>query len=246
MVKFKHITLMGCSIAIILGLSGCSAMSTAIQKRNLQTNSKMSATVWLDPVSTSEHTIYLQLRNSTNKTLDITQALTQKLKAKGYQIVSDPKRAHYWLQTNIMKLEKMDPNSAAMFLNQGYGGAIVGGGLAALAMASHTSSSSSIAGAGLIGSAIGFVADNMIEDVTFGMVTDVQVVEHTTEKVVTTQTANLKNGLGGATNSSINTNENKKRYQTRIVGTAEQVNLKLEEAEPALVDGLAQSVAGIF
>ncbi|MBF9003546.1 MULTISPECIES: complement resistance protein TraT [Vibrio] len=241
--KFKSTAVV---IAAMISLSGCSAMSTAIQHRNLVTNTKMSATVWLDPTPVSQHTVYLQLRNSTNKKLDITKVLTDKLKQKGYTVTSDPAKAHYWLQTNIIKLEKMDPNAGLALLNQGYGGAVVGGGLAALAMASHTHSTSSVVGAGLIGSAIGFVADNMVEDVNFGMVTDVQVVEKTKESVDSSQVAHLNNGIGGSTNTTVKTVANKKRYQTRILSSANKVNLDYVDAEPALVEGLATSVAGIF
>ena len=244
--KRTNIKSMAAVLATVTALSGCSAMSTAIKHRNLETNTKMSATVWLDPVPVAQHTVYLQLRNSTDKQLDITKALTDKLATKGYTVVSDPAQAHYWVQTNIVKLQKMDATDALALLNQGYGGAVVGGGLAALAMASHTSSNSSIIGAGLVGSAVGFVADNMVEDVNYGMVTDVQVVEQTDQKIQTKQTAHLANGIGGSTNTNVETTENKKRYQTRILSTADKVNLKLEEAEPALVDGLATSVAGIF
>ena len=38
----------------------------------------------------------------------------------------------------------------------------------------------------------------------------------------------------------------KKKYQTRIVSTANKVNLKLEDAINPLTQGLAKSVAGIF
>jgi len=37
-----------------------------------------------------------------------------------------------------------------------------------------------------------------------------------------------------------------KRYQTRIVSTANGVKLKFEEALAAMVEGFAKSIAGIF
>jgi hypothetical protein len=37
-----------------------------------------------------------------------------------------------------------------------------------------------------------------------------------------------------------------KRYRTRVMSIANQVNLEFEEAAPDLVAGLTRSIAGIF
>ena len=52
--------------AASLMLSGCSAMSTAIKKRNLDVKTQMSQTVWLEP--SSQKTVYLQVRNTSDRT----------------------------------------------------------------------------------------------------------------------------------------------------------------------------------
>ena len=52
--------------AASLMLSGCSAMSTAIKKRNLDVKTQMSQTVWLEP--SSQKTVYLQVRNTLTRT----------------------------------------------------------------------------------------------------------------------------------------------------------------------------------
>jgi hypothetical protein len=38
----------------------------------------------------------------------------------------------------------------------------------------------------------------------------------------------------------------RKRYQTRIVSTADKVNLKFEEALPQMVEGLVRSIFLVF
>jgi hypothetical protein len=37
-----------------------------------------------------------------------------------------------------------------------------------------------------------------------------------------------------------------KRYRTRLLSTANQANLDFEDAAPALTEGLARVIAGIF
>ncbi|WP_341666017.1 complement resistance protein TraT [Vibrio sp.] len=81
----------------------------------------MSETVWLDPVGDDKRTIFVQVRNTTDKDIDIIDALSKKLTNKGYRVIQDPKKAHYWIQTNILKLDKMDLREAQGFLSSGYG-----------------------------------------------------------------------------------------------------------------------------
>lgn len=71
---------------------------------------------------------------------------------------------------------------------------------------------------------MGFLADNLVEDVNYSMITDVQIVEKTAR------------GADAAL----------KRYRTRVVSNANKVNLAFEEARPVLVEGLVTSLSGIF
>lgn len=234
------------ALAATMTLTGCSAVGTAIKKRNLEVSTAMSDTIWLDPVSSDKHTVFLQTKNTTDKAFVLDQMLAEKLSQKGYTVVSDPDKAHYWIQANVLKMEKMDLNTAQGFMSGGYGSALTVGGLSALAISSQTSHSGTIVGAGLLGAAIGFAADSMVEDVNFTMITDVRVVEKTNEKVITTETAALSNGNSGVSNTNAVSTDDKKRYQTRIMSNANQVNLEFEEAKPALLDGLTTSISGLF
>ena len=76
-------------IASTLALSGCGAMSTAVKKRNLDVKTQMSETIWLEP--SSEKTVYLQIRNTSDKDMSGLQAqITNELAAKGYRVSSSP------------------------------------------------------------------------------------------------------------------------------------------------------------
>ncbi|MCC5698300.1 complement resistance protein TraT, partial [Klebsiella pneumoniae] len=57
-------------VALALGalmLSGCSATHTAISKRNLQVQTKMSDTIFLDPVADDKRTVFIQVRNTSDQ-----------------------------------------------------------------------------------------------------------------------------------------------------------------------------------
>ncbi|ENM5770900.1 complement resistance protein TraT [Vibrio mimicus] len=244
--KSHKTTLIGLALASVMALSGCSAVTTAVKKRDLEVQTKMSETIWLDPVGADKRTIYVQVRNTTDKPIDIRDSLISKLSRKGYRVVQDPDAAHYWLQTNILKLDKMDLRDAQSLLSSGYGAGISGAALGALATGALTSHDNTLAAGGLLGATVGLVADAMVEDVNYALITDVQIVEKTDQPVQSTEQANIKSGSSGSTHTTLTTTDNKKRVQTRILSNANQVNLAFEEAAPALVDGLTTSISGVF
>ena len=103
-------------------------------------------------------------------------------------------------------------------------------------------------GGALAGAAIENLSGAFVQDVTYSIVTDVQVSERVDNGVVVTQsdTANLKQGTSGTRTQSSSTTTDLERYRTRIVSTANKANLEWPEAAPQLVAGLSRSVAGIF
>lgn len=58
-------------VSSALVLSGCSAMGTAIKKRNLG-KTQMSETIWLEP--SNNKTVYLQIKNTSDKDMSGLQA----------------------------------------------------------------------------------------------------------------------------------------------------------------------------
>ncbi|VDA78455.1 Lipoprotein YlpA [Klebsiella pneumoniae] len=59
-------------VSSALVLSGCSAMGTAIKKRNLEVKTQMSETIWLEP--SNNKTVYLQIKNTSDKDMSGLQA----------------------------------------------------------------------------------------------------------------------------------------------------------------------------
>ncbi|MBP2200598.1 conjugal transfer complement resistance protein TraT [Pantoea cypripedii] len=231
--------------AASLLLSGCGAMSTAIKKRNLEVKTQMSQTVWLEP--SSQKTVYLQVRNTSDKDMsDLQTLLAQDLQAKGYTVTSSPDAAYYWIQANVLKADKMDLRESQGFLSSGYEGAAMGAALGSGITAYNSNSGGAILGVGLAAGLAGMAADAMVEDVNYTMVTDLQISERSKASVTTDNVAALRQGTSGIKLQTSSEEGNRMKYQTRVVSNANKVNLKFEEAKPVLEAQLAKSVAGIM
>ncbi len=237
------------TISVLL-LSACAATHTAIHKRNLDVQTKISATIFLDPVPSDQQTIFLQIKNTSDKAdLDLGPMVRQTMQNKGYKVVDRLEEAHYLLQVNVLQVGRCDLREAQHALEQGFGSAL-GGALAGAAVGSISSKNSgkgAVVG-GLVGAAVTTVANAMVEDVVYSVVSDVQISErvgHSTEVKQKTR-SKLKQGTKGVQEMVSTEKVNWKRYQTRIVSTANKVNLKFEKAVAELVIGLNRAITGLF
>lgn len=233
-------------VSASLALSGCSAMHTAIKKKDLEVKTQMSDTIWLDPVGGNQRTVYLQLKNTSDKDLEIENKLNAQLQSKGFSVVNDPNSAHYWIQMNVLKADKMDLREANGFLSGGYGGALAGASVGAVTGGYGFNSSGGAIAGGILGGIVGIAADALVEDVNYTVVTDLQISEKTNGQVSTNSVGALQQGNAGRTNVSYNKQDSRMRYQTRVVSSANKVNLDFAEARPALEDNLAKAISGIL
>jgi hypothetical protein len=236
-------------LAASLGLSGCAATKVAISKRDLDVQTRMSATIFLDPVKASQRTVYVQVRNTSDKpTLDVLHELSAAVATKGYQVVTDVDHAHYLLQANVLYAGKVEKTAAESALSSGYGGALGAGmGMAAAAYASGGNSNRGLVTAGLIGALGETIASSLVKDVYVSVVTDIQIKERAKGTVVNVDSKHsLAQGTSGATVSTYSEQSDWKTYQTRVVSTANKVNLEFEEAVGELRAGLVRSLTGLL
>jgi hypothetical protein len=57
----------------------------------------MSETIWLEP--SNNKTVYLQIKNTSDKDMSGLQAkIASAVTSKGYQVVSNPDTAGYWIR----------------------------------------------------------------------------------------------------------------------------------------------------
>jgi beta-lactam-binding protein with PASTA domain len=92
------------------------------------------------------------------------------------------------------------------------------------------------------------VANAAVKDVTFMIVTDIEISERAREGVVVRQDSqqDAAQGVGGTRRQTSSEVTDVKKYRTRIVSTANKVNLTYEEAAPQLTQGLTRSLSGLF
>ena len=237
----------------LMFLSGCAATEVMISKRNLDVQTKMSETVFLDPVGPEKMIMHIQIRNTSDKdNFDIVAPLKEAMIKKGYRITEDPNKAYYRLQANILSVSKTDPTAAAAALNSGYGGALALGAVLGGGVGYAAGGYGGAIGGGLAGAALGGVTElvtgALVKDVLFMVVTDIQLVEKAADGVIVRQDnqQSLKQGMGGSSQQSSSEVTKFKKYRTRVVSTANKANLEYEEAAPALTQGLTKSLSGLF
>ena len=76
-------------LGLLLTMVSCSTMHTIISKRNLDVQTKMSDTIWLEPAAASQKTVFVKISNTTGKDLNIEQKIISVLSAKGYRVVGE-------------------------------------------------------------------------------------------------------------------------------------------------------------
>ena len=104
MKKIRNLTL---SIVLASTLfSGCATTE-------LQTNVRMSQSVFIDPVKKELRTVFISSKNTSGQPINLEQSLSNELQAKGYKIVDDPDEATYILMVNVLYCDKKQENNVA-------------------------------------------------------------------------------------------------------------------------------------
>lgn len=235
----------------IIILTSCGAIDKNVKYGKLDLQTKMSETVFLDPLTEGRNTIYIKTTNTSGqRDIDIHGQIAGSLISKGYNIVKDASKAHYVLNVNVLRLGSLKDGEDPFMPLQGggisdsvAGTAMVGAGLGAVATNDR---SGALAGA-LIGAGIGYLSDAMVKVVSYNVVTDVQILERNYNSPITkkVRTKSKKSETGYIEEEY--TEESKwKKYNTRIITAAARTNLKFEEISAQLQQAISSSIAGIF
>lgn len=202
-------------LALTFFIAGCATLE-------LQTNVKMTKSVFLKPIEKENKTIYISLKNITNDNLDILPLLKKNLQDKNYTILENSDNAQYVMMINILFANNLKEayairNGAALGVTTG---------IIAAGSGSNTGSSLLI-GAG-VALASGLVSE-ALEDETYRAVVDVVINEKSIN-------GNKESIMG----------EEYKEHKTRILAEAVQTNLKLEKALPILTKKVAIQLSNAF
>jgi hypothetical protein len=245
------------------GLASCAAGDAALNHGDLQVQTQMSESVFLDPVAPAEKTIYVTARNtSDHPELDLRSLLQGAMQARGYTLIADPDQAHYRLRINVLQVGPIDSASRGALLSAKYGEPLLGAAAGAElgSLASNGNAGAAI-GAGIVAGVGTAVLNSMYKDVTYSAVIDIQlsekkkgvVHEHSTT-VAAQANGGVQRNLGGSTatlNSrtkvqNVDQDQNHADYQIREVAVADKMNLKFEEAVGPLSQKLTSSLSNLF
>ena len=153
------------SAAVLMGavtaLGGCAATATAIEHGHLQASTRLSETVFLDPVQNQEKTIYVSVKNTSDQAIDIAPRLRETFREHGYRVVNHVEDAHYLLQANILKVGKMSAAASQSALGGGFGSALAGAAVG-VSVGSLTHTQAGLVGGGLAGGVVSFAADSLV------------------------------------------------------------------------------------
>ncbi|WP_445426204.1 complement resistance protein TraT [Alishewanella sp. HL-SH06] len=234
------------AVAALLSLTACGALHTSVAKRQLDVQTKMSSSIFLEPVDPELRTVYVDIRNTSDKPeFNVREEVILTLRSRGYQVIDSPSKAHYWLQANVLQVGRSNARDSQGALAAGPGAV----GAAVTGAVIHRSSGGSVggtAGAAVAGAVVGTVVDAMVQDVYYSVITDIQIMERFAGQVQERSEHTLLQGDSGSTRSSYSQQTNMRKYQTRIVSSANQANLKWEAAAQPLTDGVARALAGLF
>ena len=260
--KYKKLVSVVAASAIIgVVFSGCATTQ-------LQTHSKMSQSIFLNPVKKSLRVVYVDIKNTSGEELDnLMPLIEKKLVSRGYKLTEDPEQAKYILMANVLFANDKKENNAL-------GAGIAAGAIGAGASGYNNGGTGNGILAGAAAGAIGAVVGKMLEDTIFQMVVDINIREKTKQKVYTSKNSTsgqvsisdkkragllnefggkVKDNKGGGSMNDNTINNSEQHYETnyienksRIFAEATQMDLKLQEALLVLERKIATQIVGIF
>jgi outer membrane lipoprotein SlyB len=252
----KRVGISALSVGIAISMSGCAGSSFSkvgtnmkgekveVTKKDVHAKTKMSETVFLEPVAPEEQIIYFRFRNTSDEELDVVNKLKEGFEKKGFVVTTNPKKANFLVQANLLKVGEMDLNEQKNYLGAGFAGGAALGAVTALTSGGYGRSGK----AAVAGAVIGMLWEAAkVKDVHYAMVTDVEIRQRPLNGETVTQSDNLQGKMGSTGNSTqIATNNNVqwKKYRTRIVSSAYAPGLDFAQAQPFLEKGMVKALAG--
>lgn len=241
------------AVSIVVFLGGCAAAQVAMSKKDLDVQARTSTAIFVDAVPREKRTIYLDIKSGVMEfdRRKFKQVVTdQFLNASdnGYKIVDDPEMAQFTMVVYVLNLEKTSPTAAEAALHQGYSGGAVALGATVGLMSNHNNPLMGAAAGGVVAGGLDFISGSLVKDVTFMLVSDVQIKEHAAKGAIVRKDSKVDTKISdsGSSQQTVSEVSNQKEYRTRIVTTANQVNLKIEEAQDLMFKKAAYAMAGFF
>jgi hypothetical protein len=241
------------SIALVVGtLGGCAATQVALSKKDLDVQARTSTAIFVDAVPKEKRTIFLDVKSGVmefdRKAFKSFVAEQFLANDNGYRLIDDPDQAQFTMTAYVLNLEKTSPTAAQSALNTGFAGGAVLAGAASGGVLNNSNPLRGAVAGGLLFGAADMISGSLVKDVTYMLVCDIQIKERTRNGAIVRKDTKIDRKVSDAGTSRQTSSEvsNQKEYQTRIVTTANQVNLKLEEAQSLMFKKTAFAMSGFF
>jgi len=230
-------------------LSGCAAIPEAIEHSDLSLKVKMTHSIFLDPTFKATHrNIFIEVKNTSQlqkfKPELLSQKLAMYLASKGYNIVSDPRKADYILQVNALYFDKYRKTAT----KEGASVGAAAGGIAGAAISGADQPSDLIVAA--VGAGVGYIGGAIVGKAlainTFAGEVEVQIMEKAEKPIEMEIETNANQGSATTIKTRQVKKSNYQIYRTRIAVVATKTRLSEKEAVQAVIDKLAYEIANIF
>ena len=132
----------------------------------------MSDSIFLELTDAVEKTVYVDIKNTSDKDIQVNQKIKEAITSRGYKVVDDFKKAFFHLRGNILFVGETDPSASEESLANGFGGAIAG-----VAIGNEIGGTGAMVGLGIVGAMVEVVANALTKNVTFSIITDLQISE---------------------------------------------------------------------
>ncbi len=228
-------------VAVVLGcitLGGCAAMRMNMRYGTLESQTKLSESIFLELRSDLPPTVYLTETSSADSTISVRPELERQLAAMGYVLVDAPDSATYVMQVNHRQFIEVEL-SEDQTLGDALSSAFTAGFGVGIAADVAGAGGDVAAGAGLAAGAVGFVLDANTKHIAHLLTTDVRL----TETVPGCDgVAALREGVENVECAALQL----RSHETELVSGASKVNLEQRESLPAILEGTSQTLARLL
>lgn len=239
---FKHLLL----AVAALGLASCASTQTAMTKKELLVDTRMTHSVFLEPVDPEQQIIYIKVRNTSKaREFRLQNMLVEEMRSLGYKVTNKPSEANFMLQANIRNYT--EKRVAADGTGESLIGAVVGGVLGSTIGEGSGQTVATTLGA-VAGGTAGQAFSARTLDITFTAEVDVLIAERAARGQIVNynQQQSLSQGEGTRSTASFTNQSNWKKYRTKLVSKANKANLTVQEATPVIMRDIVQSLSGLF
>ncbi|APA82354.1 complement resistance protein TraT [Francisella tularensis] len=246
--KIKKIALsISLTSLLVASISSCTTMGNVMSHKDLNIQSKMSQTVFLDPVKQADKIVLVSIKNSSGiDIVNLKDDIVKDLESAGWKVTDDSDKAFYMIQVNILQAgEAKDKADVLSSIETGFG-SVVGGGLLGTGVGLATGDYQTGGLVGVTAMGADYVGAKLTEDKAFSVITDVQISQKVNGKVSEVTQANLSQGDAANTTQSYTDEGNWLKHRVRIGTVADQMNLTMQKALPAIEKQLSKQIVGIL